>query len=209
MKTKKNLSPFTQRMFLLSTLLLLFFTSNALAQQQIFQSDTEQPVQVIVNGESTLHAWKANCKVVNDYPAELSLNLEEGGLIESFAFSVEVKSMESGRGSTMDGKIFKALKSEEHPYIKYEQTEPAKLSNIGEDGSFSLVSTGVLKMAGAEKEISVDVAGALQDGVLTFSASHDLKMTEYEIVPPSAMFGQIKTKDDVTITFEFRYLAKK
>jgi hypothetical protein len=33
-------------------------------------------------------------------------------------------------------------------------------------------------------------------------------MTDFQITPPSAMFGQIETKDDITVNFELQFKAK-
>ena len=62
-------------------------------------------------------------------------------------------------------------------------------------------------MAGKEKDISVDVELDEQAGKLIFKGSKKLKMSDFEMTPPSAMFGQIQTHDDITVHFEFRYLA--
>ena len=207
---KNGLDSFCQgKTFLLIPVFLLLFSELSPAQTQSFQIDREQPVQVAVTGGSTLHDWTVTCEVVQDYPSNLELTVKEGGEIESFAFSVEVKSMEGGRGSIMNTKIFNALKAEEHPYIKYRQTAPAKLGPLDSDGKFQLVSRGVLQMAGEEKEVSVDVSGQYKDGALTFTAGHPMKMSDFKIEQPSAMFGQIQTKDDITVNFDFRYQLKK
>lgn len=191
-----------------STLLVCFF-GIAQAQTQSFQIDQEAPAQVTVTGGSTLHDWTVTCGAVEDYPSSLELLLKEGGAIETFAFSVEVKSMEGGRGSIMNTKILNALKAEEHPHIKYRQTAPAAISQVDSEGNFKLVSKGILQMAGVEKEVSVNVEGIFKGGVLSFKASHPMKMSDFEIEQPSAMFGQIQTKDDITVNFDFRYQLKK
>lgn len=200
---------YQRRTFPLITALLLLFSGLSQAQKQSFQIDGEQPVQVSVIGGSTLHDWTVTCGVVQDYPTSLELTVKEGEEIEAFAFSVEVKSMEGGRGSIMNTKIFNALKAEENPYIKFRQTSPAKLGPLDGEGKFQLLSKGVLQMAGEEKEVSVNVSGQYKDGALSFTASHPMKMSDFQIEQPSAMFGQIQTKDEITVNFDFRYHLKK
>lgn len=194
-----------KRNVLLVPALLLFFFGLSQAQTQSFLIDQEQPAQISVTGSSTLHDWNVTCGEVQDYPTSLQLMVKEGGEVESFAFSVAVKSMEGGRGSIMNTKIFNALKADEHPYIKYRQASSAKLGPLDNEGNFKLVSKGILQMAGVEKEVSVDVTGQFKDGILTFKASHPMKMSDFQIEQPSAMFGQIQTKDDITVNFDFRY----
>ena len=42
----------------------------------------------------------------------------------------------------------------------------------------------------------------MEDGAFKFTGSKSFKMTEYEIKPPTAMFGQIETGDEVNIIFD-------
>ena len=192
--------------FPLIIFLLLFSAGEAISQS--FQSASEHPVAVSIVGGSTLHDWTVACGTIEEYPTSFDLTVKEGSIIDSFTFSVQVKSMEGGRGSIMNTKIFNALKSEEHPNVKYQQTTPATISSVDGDGNFTLTSTGLLQMAGQEKEVSVSVTGQLKDNVLVFTGSHPMKLSDFEIDPPSAMFGQIQTKDDITVNFEFRYTTK-
>ena len=188
--------------------LFLFFsfaiTGIVSAQEGTYTIDKETPFEVYVSGSSTLHDWKATVATVTDYPASLIIGKEA---IENFGFKVEVASMDGGRGSTMNGKIYKALKSETHPQITYEQKSAAAIKALP-GGEFKLTSTGVLSIGGKEKTVTVEVMGTKKDGKLVLQAAKPLKLSEFEIDPPSAMFGQIQTHDDVTVHFTFNYLAQ-
>ena len=194
--------------FPLIILTFLFSLGAHMAQSQTFESVAEEAAKVTITGGSTLHDWTVACGTVEEYPAELDVAITEGSTIENFAFSVQVKSMDGGRGSIMNTKIYNALKSEEHPHVKFKQTSPATLSELDAEGKFNLESTGLLQMAGQEKEVTVKVDGQLKDGELFFSGSYPMKLSDFQIAPPSAMFGQIQTKDDITVKFEFRYKQK-
>ena len=143
---------------------------------------------------------------VSDFPTEVTLVLEEGQTIDSFAFTVVVASLDGGRGASMNGKIKTALQATTSPTIIYQQTQPAALTQ--KDGQWMLTSMGSLSMAGKEKEISVDVLIEERDNGLVFKGSKPLKMSDFEMTPPSAMFGQIQTYDDITVHFEFRYVGE-
>ena len=43
------------------------------------------------------------------------------------------------------------------------------------------------------------------DGNILFKGSLPVKMTAYEITPPKAMMGTIKTGDDIVISFEVTF----
>jgi hypothetical protein len=198
--------------YLLSSLfcaiVILTWSSEAMAQVVEFEHASENSPVLTVDGKSTLHDWTMTADVVTDYPAELSVDPHVGGEIENFSFKVEVASMKSGRSSTMDTKTHKALKSVDHPYISYIQKTPALLEAGSGDGLFTLKSSGSLTIAGVENEVVIDVNVSYMDGELVFNASYPMKMSAYNVERPEAMFGQIKTKDDITINLQFVYKEK-
>lgn len=174
------------------------------AQEGNYTIDKDAPFEFYVSGSSTLHDWKATVGTVTDYPATLKVGKDA---VEGFAFKADVASMDGGRGSAMNNKIYKALKSETHPQITFEQKTAAAIKALP-GGQFKLTSTGILSIGGVEKTVSVEVMGTKKDGKLVFQGSKPLKLSEFEIEPPSAMFGQIQTHDDVTVHFTFNYLAQ-
>lgn len=184
-------------------LAILLFSFSALSAQT-FTLSPETPYEVAVTGTSTLHDWTAVVNKVIDIPPTMTIDLSKGGMIESFGFKAEGKSMDGGRGSTMNDKIYKAVKCDVHPYITYTQKGAAKLEPTGKD-QFKLISKGTVSIAGVDKDIEVEVTASLQDGMLTFKGAKPLKLSEFDIEPPTALFGQIETKDDISVNFTINY----
>ena len=186
-------------------LLLLVAWASLLQAQKTYQFPVDSVANVSVSGTSTLHGWTATAATVTDFPQQIELDLAAGEQIDSFAFEVAVASLDGGRGASMNAKITKALLADTHPTINYQQTSPATLE-VHEEGGFVLSSTGSLSMAGASKEVQVKATIKETDaGILILSGSKDLKMSDFGITPPSAMFGQIQTDDAITVHFEFVY----
>lgn len=158
---------------------------------------------ISITGTSTLHGWTVTAGEIMDFPDELAINFIEGQTIDSFSFTVQVASLDGGRGASMNGKIQSALQATSSPTIEFRQTQPAVITNS--EGQWVLNSTGILSMAGKEKTVSVDVQLEQMEGGVSFKGSKDLKMSDYEMKPPSAMFGQIQTDDAITVHFEFNY----
>ncbi|MEL6194250.1 MAG: YceI family protein, partial [Bacteroidota bacterium] len=52
-----------------------------------------------------------------------------------------------------------------------------------------------------EKEVEISLSGKLLDQAFTFEGEYAMKMSDFGITPPSAMFGQIQTDDDVLVKF--------
>lgn len=185
--------------------LILFAWSFLLQAQKTYQFPVDSIAHISVSGTSTLHAWTATASTVVDFPQVMELNLSAAEQIDSFAFTVVVASLDGGRGASMNSKIKKALLADQHPTISYQQTSSATLLKQ-ETGGFTLSSTGSLSIAGTSKEVEVMVNIQETDkGGLVLQGSKALKMSDFGIKPPSALFGQIQTDDAITVHFEFVY----
>jgi polyisoprenoid-binding protein YceI len=89
---------------------------------------------------------------------------------------------------------------EEHPEIKFDLSNGKVVSVDGDE--FTVNATGDLEIAGVKKAIEFSAVGSQPNSTqLVFSGSHEVNMTEYEVEPPSAMFGQIVTGELVVINF--------
>jgi hypothetical protein len=71
----------------------------------------------------------------------------------------------------------------------------------GADG-VSGTLTGTLKLGGATKTIAIPATGKVDGGVLHVTGAYALKMSDFNLTPPSLMFGRIKVRDDLTVKFD-------
>ena len=194
--------------YCLKTAVFIFFLGMAtsLSWAQEATTTLAEGSNFSIEGSSTLHNWKVQANEV-----EGSINLPEsfhkgempsmGSTIDQMSLKVAVASMDGGK-EVMNGKMHRALKQETHPHILYELTT-AKITAIDEAGkSIELASEGQVTIAGVTQPVTMTVKGALAEGKgWKFSGSHSLNMTDYNIEPPTAMFGQIVTGDEVTVSF--------
>ena len=60
----------------------------------------------------------------------------------------------------------------------------------------------MLKIAGVEREIGLDLTTQRTDTGLNVKGSVQLLMTDYGITPPKAMLGMLKTDPKVSVSFE-------
>jgi polyisoprenoid-binding protein YceI len=168
------------------------------AQQSI---DTKN-VQVFVNGTSTLHDWRS--EVTN---ARLTGHFEFNGTeLNNFSgvnVKIPVTSIKSTKGSVMDKKTWTALKYTSHPNISFKIT---KLVNLKEVASgYTMEIAGLLTIAGKSKSIVLrSECTYLGNNTFEFSGLHALKMTDFNVDPPTALLGSITTGDDITIDFIVR-----
>ena len=170
---------------------------------------------ITIHGTSTLHDWKATVPKyeasfeATDAAAKKKLKTET--IFESATLKFDVETIDGGRGPSMNKKIKAALKSTEHPHIVFKLKEPAQIKAITDknDETFILEAIGELSMAGASKNITMQLEGQrLADQSFAFKARIPLKMSDFSIEPPSAMFGQIVTKDDIEVEFDLFLKSK-
>ncbi|HNA42827.1 MAG TPA: YceI family protein [Saprospiraceae bacterium] len=77
------------------------------------------------------------------------------------------------------------------------QYEQEGLANEG-----SIECTGNLTIAGTTKPVTLTATVAAKDGgILHCTGSKTFKMSEYQVEPPTFMFGTVKTGDEITVTF--------
>ena len=145
-----------------------------------------------IAGTSTMHDWESDVETIT---GSASIALEEGALsISQLKFSAVVQSIKSGKGG-MDSKTYEALKEKEHPKIMYVFSEAQQAGN-------TLRTTGNLTIAGKTNAAKMDANYTINDdGSITLEGSHQVKMTEFDIKPPTAMLGTIKTGDEITISY--------
>jgi polyisoprenoid-binding protein YceI len=192
--------------------LILFFLFNCLLISFSFTQvsyKVDEGSTMTITGTSTLHDWTSKVNEINgDFVFNNDIQNKKlpksGSIVEQIKMVIPVLSIESPRGSTMDKKTYNALKSEENPNMVFEVKSDNIESIIDKSAEkFLLKVTGDLTLAGYTKEITIDLEGQkLPSGQLKFLGAYPIDMVEYEIEPPSAMFGQIKTGKDVVIDFD-------
>lgn len=186
---------------------LVFYVFSGVKAQVEYKIGEESTMTV--TGTSTIHDWTSKVNEIEGTYRFKENILDKkipksGSIVDQVIMEIPVKSIESPRGATMDNKTYNALKSEEHPNIIFEVTKD-KIEEVSNSqaGSFQLDVTGNLTIAGFTKEISLVLDGQKTGpGTLKFKGSFPIDMVTYEVEPPTAMFGQIKTGKDVTIDFE-------
>ncbi len=150
-----------------------------------------------VSGTSSLHDWEST---VEDFEHTATVTVEGNTLIKmnQLEFTVPVKSIKSGKGG-MDKKTYEALRETDYPTISYNL-----ISAIPQSGN-TVTSTGELIIAGKKRKVSMDVNYEIYSNIIVFRGELTIKMSDYEISPPTALMGTIKTGDEVTIRFSIPF----
>jgi polyisoprenoid-binding protein YceI len=171
--------------------LFLFLPSSIFGQQ--YQLDSSSIVKVI--GSSNLRDWTVIASTI-------SLILEGGeDKFSSASFTLDTKSLDGGRGESMNTKIYKALQSDTHQFITFN----SKSIQVSED---QIIAEGELSIAGQTKTLKVNFAYQKSESQIHLKANIPLKMSAFSVEPPTALFGQIVAKDDIAIDFTLTLVKK-
>lgn len=158
--------------------------------------------ELSVSGTSTLHDWEMEA---GEITGEGNFEIEGGELkdLENLTVTIPVKSLKSGK-SKMDNNAYDALKADDYPEIRYALK---KVSSITQNGDEYVVNaTGDLTIAGTTKPISMKTTGKVASGnEVAFSGSTKFKMSEFNVEPPSVMWGTVNTGDEVTINYKVSF----
>jgi hypothetical protein len=150
---------------------------------------------IAIAGTSTLHDWTMTSDQAN---LQATFEVDASGAptkLSSLTVNIPAESLKSGKGA-MDKNAYTALKTDKNKQITYQLTSAVINGK-------TISNTGSLTIAGTTKSTPVEVTyEVLGDGSLKFKGSKKFVMSEYNVEPPSFMFGSVKTGDEITLTFE-------
>lgn len=151
-----------------------------------------------IYGTSTLHDWEIKVTQING-----ELEIDSSKQITALIVKIPVRSLKSGKRA-MDDKTYASIDDEKNPNIIFQLTESLPIKIIDKDIEVTL--TGNLTLAGETKKISIKTTVKITEaGDYQLKGSVPLKITDFKIKPPKAVFGTLKTRDAVTAIFDITY----
>ena len=167
--------------------------------------DLQPESKLWVDGTSSVRGYRCNALSLN-----ASLQAEGGNAVQTLLagekavsgadLTIEAGRLECGNG-TMNGHMRKALKADANPTIGFKLAS-YDLEKVADTLRLNL--TGDLTIGGTQKTITLlALARGGSDGTLIVEGTHELRMTEYGLKPPTLMFGTLKVHDKVKVGFTF------
>ena len=157
------------------------------------------------DGTSTLRSWsctadKIDATLSSPEDAVISNTLDGKKVAGTVQVDFPVNKLECKNG-TMNEHMGKALKTKEFSNIRFtmQSYEVAKGSAV--TGTIQ----GTLQLSGKTLPISVPVTfGTAADGGLRVTGKVPVKMTDWDVKPPTLMMGTIKVGPVVTVNFDLQ-----
>lgn len=142
-----------------------------------------------VLGTSSIHDWTSDVEKFS----------VKGKLFENVISNLEVqvntRSIKSGK-SAMDEKTYEALKADKHPEIRF-KADQLKITGEKIKGKGSLTLVGKSELIDIEADILSRNGNQIQ-----LQGTVRIKMSDFGVEPPTAMFGSIRTGDEVSIKYD-------
>ena len=121
----------------------------------------------------------------------------------TFQLKVPVTTLRCGNGK-MERDMYRALRAAAHPTIefRFEKLVGGVTHDI-DGGAYRARIAGVLSLAGSTRNIVIEVeAKRIANDRFRLQAKLPLRMTDFRITPPTALFGAIKANDHLTVHFD-------
>ena len=150
-----------------------------------------------VSGTSTMHDWtmKSESKTGT---ANLTVADSKLTAISSIDITLPSETIKSEKKS-MDKVAYETLKTDKHKNIKYVLKSAEKVNET----TWNL--TGTYTIAGVAKVLKTQVKTSVVNGIVNIQGSNKITFTEFGMKSPTAMFGTIKTGEDLTVKFNLNF----
>jgi hypothetical protein len=162
--------------------------------------------KVTLAGSSNVHDWACNTSSFNA-SIELDPTYEIRPLtllakpITKVVVNIPVKSLKCGHGK-MDDNMYKALRANEFPDIRYVLETYEINKELTTADSFAARTVGELTVAGKTAKVEIPILAERKDGgAMRGAGTLKLLMTDFGIKPPVALLGTLRTKNEIEITF--------
>jgi hypothetical protein len=158
---------------------------------------------ISIKGTSSLHDWVMNLEAYNS-----AFQLDrDGSSIKEFdnvTFSCKATDIKS-EYSLMDKKAYNALKTDMYPEIRFEGMSGTGMNLDGKEFSGNL--KGKLNLAGETRDVTIPFKGTFTDNnTINITAATDLTMSSFNITPPTAMMGALKTGDQISVSLSLHFV---
>ncbi len=181
------------KILLLAAIILGSLTVEA---QQTYQIKTHD---ITIDGTSNLQSWSAD---VEKASGTIEVVIEDGKItsVKNANIRIDATSIKGSEGRMMNSKINETLDTRSNPNIDFVLREVLTLAE--NPGTARMTTRGVMTIAGVSRVVELNTVGrVLPNGDLEFSGTQKIDMTDYRMKPPTAMFGALRTGEEVEISY--------
>lgn len=192
---------------ILAILVAFLFTATATIAQEVTYS-IDQVHEFIIDGDSNARDWDAKVSIsegtlVLNEVEDMSIDKLTPEVFSSMKMTMPVEDIDSD-SRRLNSNLHEYLLEDDHPNITFELIE---ITDIEVNGDTAIITAEVvINAAGVDHTTSMTVNATMNsDSSITFSGSKELLMTNFDIEPPTAVFGTIRARDEMEIRFNVTF----
>ena len=180
--------------------LILLLSIGTIFAQNLKLSNAQSTLQVY--GTSSLHNWEVNAdKLSGDgvfiIKSDTLVNIK---ILSFYVATVDLKGEKKG----MKNKILNALQADKYASVRYQFEKLDAIKQVSFN-NYDVDVTGNLTIAGKTKQIELFLNMSVFDNKIRIKGYKNINMIDYNIKPPRALMGILKTGDSVKVSFDALY----
>jgi polyisoprenoid-binding protein YceI len=199
LETQQNKSDMNLNKFFLSLLTVVFLTVSVVSAQNGYQLGSKQELKV--TGTSTLHDWDMSSSEAKG-EANFVIADQQIQKINTLRVTFPVKSLKSGN-ARMDRTAYSAIDADKFPQVRFELTGVRNIT------AKHVYATGNLTIAGQTRPVSIQAEYKVSGGSVNFTGNHSIKFTQFDVDPPTALLGTVRTGDEMKVFFDVSFVQAK
>lgn len=196
------IKPFKTLLLILACVFTLI-TSQSIAQSFQFESEILSESSISINGETNVRSVK--CAYPKPFPTTIlrhtSTLVDSLFQVQGDTLFLNVKALECGKRA-INRDMRKTLKQSEFPFIK-SWIDRIILHDDGE--TTAIVS---VYLADVIREYDMPIQSDETEDVIRISGSQPIKLSEFDLITPSVLFGAIRVKDEFIVEFDIHLRQK-
>ena len=167
--------------------------------QSLFTLQPES--RIWIDGASNVSSFTCEAGPIEGSAQLPDTPIMKAGLADAPALSAPVRLFDCGNGR-MNSDLYDALDAKRHPYIEF-RLLGAGVSD-GWAGEWQRIQvTGEIAIKGAWRTVSLTAEGRrLKNGLYRVRGRAPLKMTDFDVTPPTALLGMVRARDDIVVRFD-------
>jgi polyisoprenoid-binding protein YceI len=201
--TMKKLNKQISAIPLMIAVIFLGIMPQSLRSQSIYRLSADKDATIKVLGSSNINNWtmtSLNAESQGDFKFDENDQLSA---LSSLSLFIDTKSLKSQLES-MDDRTYKAMKADKYPNIIYKLSS-AVVTSV-EKNRYIVKTTGELTIAGVTQTVAMNLSVLVNTGnIISCTGAQKIKLSDYNIDPPSFMMGAMKVNNDLAIQFNLQY----
>lgn len=181
---------------------MMFLSGGSLYGQHMAVDDDKSSLWIEGRSNVNTFSCDANKYDVNSQriPAVYPENSATDNL--QIEVSIQVKGFDCGK-KRMNRDLYEALKADEFKAIHFEYKSTEEVEYDEESDVYRITVNGLLTVAGETNNIQFSMNGFLkEDGTIRAKGDTVIEMTDYNVEPPTAMFGIVRVNSTLTVHFD-------